>query len=118
VEVPKWEPIKNFSSQAERLPIDRTVLERVWELEFNLPPQAEPVNRPQDKNLVIDEQRFTPFNLTRQQVLDLIESLQLNLNQTQIIERLWRCKKGGSAAWKQAHLEFKDLIRERDADIS
>jgi hypothetical protein len=119
VEVPKWETIKNFSSQAERLPIDRTVLERHWELEFNLlPPQAEPVNRPQDKDLAIDEQRFTPFNLTRQQVIELIQSLQLNLNQTQIIERLWRCKKGSSAAWKQAHLEFKDLIRERNADIS
>jgi hypothetical protein len=34
------------------------------------------------------------------------------LNQTQIIERLWQVKKGGSAAWKEAREQFRQLIGE------
>lgn len=36
----------------------------------------------------------------------------LELNQTQIIERLWEYKKGGSEGWKKAYTQFKGLIKE------
>jgi hypothetical protein len=53
--------------------------------------------------------RFTPLELTLNQVLRLIRELRSELNQTEIIERLWQVKKGGSEAWKKAHAEFKQL---------
>lgn len=53
--------------------------------------------------------RFTPLNLSKEQVLTLIENLNHELNQTQIIERLWQVKKGGSAAWKEAREQFRQL---------
>jgi hypothetical protein len=56
--------------------------------------------------------RFTPLNLTKEQVLALIENLNPELNQTQIIERLWQVKKGGSAAWKEAREQFRELMGE------
>jgi hypothetical protein len=56
--------------------------------------------------------RFTPLNLTKEQVLELIQNLNSELNQTQIIERLWQVKKGGSAAWKEAREQFKRLVGE------
>jgi len=84
---------------------------------------SEPLNRPSEPlNQPIDEgctdsgngsepssERFTPLNLTKEQVLALIENLNHELNQTQIIERLWQVKKGGSAAWKDAREQFKQL---------
>jgi hypothetical protein len=56
--------------------------------------------------------RFTPLNLTKEQVLALVQNLNAELNQTQIIERLWQVKKGGSAAWKEAREQFRQLIGE------
>jgi hypothetical protein len=91
---------------------------------------SEPLNRtPEPLNQPIDEgctdldngsqfssepssERFTPLNLTKEQVLALIENLNPELNQTQIIERLWQVKKGGSAAWKEAREQFKQLTGE------
>jgi hypothetical protein len=55
-------------------------------------------------------ERFTPLNLTKDQVLILIKNLNPELSQTQIIERLWQVKKGGSAAWKEAREQFKQLM--------
>jgi hypothetical protein len=52
------------------------------------------------------------LNLTKEQVLALIENLNPELNQTQIIERLWQVKKGGSAAWKEAREQFRELMGE------
>jgi hypothetical protein len=57
-------------------------------------------------------ERFTPLNLSKEQVLALIENLNPELNQTQIIERLWQVKKGGSAAWKEAREQFRELMGE------
>jgi hypothetical protein len=77
----------------------------------------EPLNQPIDEGCTdLDNgsqfsseplgERFTPLSLTKEQLLALIENLNPFLNQTQIIERLWQVKKGGSAAWKEAHAEF------------
>jgi hypothetical protein len=52
------------------------------------------------------------LNLTKEQVLALVQNLNHELNQTQIIERLWQVKKGGSAAWKEAREQFKQLMGE------
>jgi hypothetical protein len=57
-------------------------------------------------------ERFTPLNLTKEQLLALIENLNPELNQTQIVERLWQVKKGGSAAWKEAREQFRALMGE------
>jgi len=96
--------------------IDRSTLEKIWGLEFDListPTEPneltdEPLNPPQG-NGSEESERFTPANLTREQALKLISGLRTRLNQTQIIELLWCCKKGGSAAWKAAYSEFKSL---------
>lgn len=72
---------------------------------------VEPLNQPTDKDYSDSEQRFyTPLKLTRSQAISIIDQLRTELNQTQLIERLWQVKKGGSAAWKQAHTEFKELM--------
>ncbi|MBD2358744.1 hypothetical protein H6G41_29815 [Tolypothrix sp. FACHB-123] len=80
-------------------------------------PIAEPLNQLPDKGYGDLSQssllRFTPLNLTREQVLGMIEILRTELNQTEMIERLWQCKKGGSAAWKEAYAQFKELMGER-----
>ncbi|GEM_PF-5333521 len=97
--------------------IDRSTLEKIWGLEFDLittpaepnEPTDEPLNPTQGNGLEESEQRFTPANLSREQALKLISGLRARLNQTQIIELLWCCKKGGSAAWKAAYSEFKSL---------
>lgn len=57
-------------------------------------------------------ERFTPLSLSKEQVLALVQNLNAELNQTQIIERLWQVKKGGSAAWKEAREQFKQLTGE------
>jgi hypothetical protein len=83
----------------------------------------EPLNQPPDEGCTDLEDssrersedssaRFTPLNLTKEQVLALIENLNPELNQTQIIERLWQVKKGGSAAWKEAREQFRELMGE------
>jgi hypothetical protein len=57
-------------------------------------------------------ERFTPLNLTKEQAIALVQALNPELNQTQIIERLWQVKKGGSAAWKEAREQFRELTGE------
>ncbi len=84
---------------------------------------SEPLNQPIDEGCTDSgdgspfssengSERFTPLSLTKEQVLALIENLNPELNQTQIIERLWQVKKGGSAAWKEAREQFKQLMGE------
>jgi hypothetical protein len=46
-------------------------------------------------------------------VLELIKQLRtVELNQTQIIERLWQVRKGGSVAWKEAYRQFREITGE------
>jgi hypothetical protein len=84
---------------------------------------SEPLNQPTDEGCADlkdgsqfssddGKEWFTPLNLTKEQVLALIQNLNHELNQTQIIERLWQVKKGGSAAWKEAREQFKQLMGE------
>jgi hypothetical protein len=76
-------------------------------------PLPEPLNQRPDEDKSENTSRFTPLSLTREQVLELIKQLRTTeLNQTQIIERLWQVKKGGSAAWKEAREQFRQLIGE------
>ncbi|NET03078.1 MAG: type IV secretion system DNA-binding domain-containing protein [Sphaerospermopsis sp. SIO1G1] len=89
VPVPDWEVIYDFGEPIE--------------------PESEPLNQRDANGSSEDTPRFTQFNLTKDQVLGLINSLNSELNQTEIIERLWGCSKGGSAAWKKAYSEFKKL---------
>jgi peptidoglycan hydrolase-like protein with peptidoglycan-binding domain len=91
-------------------------LDRVYKLEFDLSkpepsePDAEPLNRPQDEDNSDSEPKFTSLDLSRKQAIELIQRLRTELNQTQVIERLWDCKKGGSEAWKKAYAQFKELM--------
>jgi len=71
---------------------------------------VQPLNQPDDSALVVEEERFTSLNLDRNQALTLIKKLRVELNQTQTIEKLWECKKGGSEAWKRAYAQFKSLM--------
>ena len=82
------------------------------ELEEPTVQTVQPLNQPEDNTLAVDEEQFTSLNLDRNQALTLIKKLRAELNQTQTIEKLWECKKGGSEAWKRAYAQFKDLIKE------
>ncbi|BAY73483.1 hypothetical protein ACN23B_30520 (plasmid) [Anabaena sp. FACHB-709] len=55
---------------------------------------------------------ITPLNLTRGQCYELINQLRTELNQTEIIERLWQCNKGGSAACQEAYAQFKEITQQ------
>lgn len=85
-----------------------------------VPEPAEPIEPPSlppkprsDEDYSQNTSRFTPLSLTRLQVLELIRQLRTTeLNQTQVIETLWHCKKGGSAAWKEAREQFRELTGE------
>ncbi|MEG4508517.1 hypothetical protein QUA86_34380 [Microcoleus sp. F6_B6] len=77
---------------------------------------VQPPNQPEDSTLAKDEERFTSLNLDRNQALTLIKKLRVELNQTQTIEKLWECKKGGSEAWKRAYAQFKSLMGEGDKE--
>jgi hypothetical protein len=105
-----------LSGQAKR---EETIeaLKRAWLLDCAEPsePEAEPVNQPESNALTVDEERFTSLNLDRKQALELIQKLRTELNQTQTIEKLWECKKGGSEAWKRAYAQFKNLMGRDDA---
>lgn len=88
-------------------------LKRAWLLDCETEPSepvTEPLNQPEESALAVDEKRFTSLNLTKKQAIDLIQKLRTELNQTQTIEKLWECKKGGSEAWKQAYAQFKSLM--------
>jgi hypothetical protein len=102
-----------LSGQREREEAVET-LKRAWLLDCNEPsePVTEPLNQPYDNALTVDEERFTNLNLTKNQAIELIQKLRTELNQTQTIEKLWECKKGGSEAWKRAHAQFKELTGE------
>jgi hypothetical protein len=92
-------------------------LKRAWLLDCAEPAEptvqtVQPLNQTEDGALVVDEERFTSLNLDREQALTLIKKLRTELNQTQTIEKLWECKKGGTEAWKRAHAKYKRLIGE------
>ena len=55
-----------------------------------------------------DTKRYTPANLTREQMLILIQQLQSRMSQTQLIQDLW-CVEKNKQGWKQAYAEFKEL---------
>jgi hypothetical protein len=55
-----------------------------------------------------DTKRYTPANLTSEQILILIQRLQTHSSQTQIIQDLW-CVEKNKQGWKQAYAEFKEL---------
>jgi hypothetical protein len=76
-------------------------------------PSSEPLNQADDKASSQNTSRFTPLSLTREQVLELVKQLRTaQLNQTQIIERLWQVRKGGSVAWKEAYRQFREITGE------
>ena len=56
-----------------------------------------------------DTKRYTPANLTKEQMLILIQNMQPGRSQTQIIQDLW-CVGKNKQGWKQAYAEFKELI--------
>jgi len=97
-------------------------LDRVYKLEFDLgkpepdnepsEPTAEPVNQPPSEGDSESEPKFTSLSLNRTQAIKLIQKLRTELNQTQVIEKLWDCKKGGSEAWRRAYAQFKELMGE------
>ena len=89
-------------------------LKRAWLLDCKEPsePVTESLNQPHDNALTVDEERFTNLNLTKNQAIELIQKMRSELNQTQTIEKLWECKKGGSEAWKRAYAQFKSLMEE------
>jgi len=102
-----------LSGQPEREEVVEA-LKRAWFLDCDEPsePATEPLNQSEDNALAVDEGRFTSLNLTKKQAIELIQKLRTELNQTQTIEKLWECKKGGSEAWKRAYAQFKSLIGE------
>ncbi len=91
----------------------RQRLNQVWEMPSTAEPSeppSEPLNQPNSNTSGNSESRFTTLGLTREQAIKLIQQLRTELNQTQIIERLWQVSKGGSAAWKEAYAQFKELM--------
>ncbi|MEG5031297.1 hypothetical protein QUB36_29685 [Microcoleus sp. AT8-B1] len=93
-------------------------LKRAWLLDCEaepsepVEPTVQPLNQPEDGALAVEEEKFTALNLTKKQAIELIQKLRSELNQTQTIEKLWECKKGGSEAWKRAYAQFKSLMEE------
>lgn len=114
--------VENFVANSnQNAPDNRAYLEKTWDMEFDLSkpaelepsePTSEPLNLSTDETFEDAEPTYTPLGLSRTQALNLIKSLRGELNQTQIIERLWACKKGGSADWKAAYAQFKELMGE------
>jgi hypothetical protein len=58
-----------------------------------------------------DTKRYTRANLTREQILILIQQLSSRISQTQLIQDLWSVEKN-KAGWKQAYTEYKELTGE------
>lgn len=110
-----WFPLPNLPNYSGYDRDSRATLERRLDVVQAEPPEpdSELLNQPSDREYSDfangSELRFTPLNLTRSQVLAMI-NLNPELNQTEIIERLWHCKKGGSAAWKEAYAQFKQIL--------
>jgi Helicase HerA, central domain len=114
VKIPRRdEPVTQYPPTVE-------YLERVYSQEFDIkPPEAkpfeptsEPLNHTDSEASGSSDCRFTPLNLSRGQAIALIKQLRPELNQTQVIERLWQVTKGGSADWKRAREEYRELIGE------
>ncbi len=110
--------VENSAPNSNSIAPERDYLERTYKLEFDWSkpeqaelsePTSEPLNPSSDESFGDTEPKYTPLGLSREQALNLIKSLRGELNQTQIIERLWACKKGGSEAWKAAYAQFKEL---------
>lgn len=119
VKIPKNEPPQPTQQSRFSLDAAKNWLESTWSMPGVEPPTrepseppGEPLNRPLDKDYSDSGQRFTPLNLTREQAQALIKQLRPELNQTQVIERLWEVTKGGSADWKRAREEFRELMGE------
>lgn len=75
----------------------------------------QPDETPQPPNHNHNEQlqeRFTRFNLTREQVVAEIERLrnELKMNQTNIIKFLWGAKPGDNEAYRNAVSQYKELM--------
>ena len=106
------------SSEPNWLERTREQLENYLNLEGVLkaePPEPnfEPLNQPSSEDSSQNQNQFTPLNLTRDQVHQLIKQLRTaELNQTQIIEHLWQVRKGGSTGWKDAYNQFKEIDKE------
>ncbi|MEG4590063.1 hypothetical protein QUA54_33330 [Microcoleus sp. MOSTC5] len=92
----------------------RERLEALYKPEPSEPaePLVQTLNQAEDNALAVDDERFTSLNLTKKQAIELIQKMRSELNQTQTIEKLWECKKGGSEAWKRAYAQFKSLMDE------
>lgn len=77
---------------------------------------AEPVAEPSEPSPSQDnssnQERFTQFNLNADEAKSLIFTVKEDLTQTEIIERLWGCKKGGSQAYQKAREQYKKLTGE------
>ena len=120
VKIPRnIEPSQPTQQSGFSLDVARNWLESTWSMPGVEPPTrepseppVEPLNRPYSDASSDSERRFTMLNLSREQAQALINQLRAELNQTQIIERLWACKKGGSADWRRAREEFGELTGE------
>lgn len=120
VKIPRnIEPPQPTQQSGFSLDAARNWLESTWSMPGVEPPTrepselpGEPLNRPTDEASDDSKRRFTTLNLTREQAIALIKQLRPELNQTQVIERLWQVTKGGSADWKRAREEFRELMGE------
>lgn len=114
------EPVDSTKKTTKNLPAE--LLDRArqrFQTNFDLTERNEPAelaNEPLNLHIVKDsidsEPKFTIYNLSADMALNLVQKFRTELNQTQIIEKLWDCKKGGTEAWKKARQEFKDLTGE------
>lgn len=77
---------------------------------------VEPVVEPAEPLQVKDSEPktgvFTKSKLTKEQARSLISTLRTELTQTQIIEKLWGCTKGGSRAYEEARKQYLELMGE------
>ena len=92
-------------------------------MEFNLDPETlkrhdetlkrhdETLKQPDDDSFSAQERRFTRFKLTRNDAISEISRLrnEMNMNQTQIVRILWGTTPGGSAEYRNAVSEYKEL---------
>lgn len=98
--VKETEPIEVFVSQKTEAKTE-TKAEAEVEIEAEVETETEAK--------IEAETRFCSLGLTRLEAIDQIDMLGKRLNQQQIIERLWECKKGRSAAYRQAYAQFHEL---------
>jgi hypothetical protein len=64
---------------------------------------------------VTAEQTYTPANLSREQVLAMVDMMKLRKNSmTKIIETLWGVTKSGreDSPWQRARAEYRELTGE------